>query len=327
MASLALGVRFNPVSAGVVDFVYASVVTGYRDPVAGLVNSKTYRYRAESADLSQWEFGTGIWSSSTNTLSRNTVDFSSTGSKVSFTTQPQVAITIAPADVLSFDDAMSLTTAQKAQAKSNIRVSTPTVQRFITGTAQTYTTPANCTWIRIRMVGGGAGGSGAGTSGVGAGGAGTASTWSGGSLSAGGASAHVQSSTPPAGGTATGGNVANINGAQGSASNNAASSDSPAGGNSYFGGAGGGSINANAPGIAAANSGSGGGAGSAVLGIANAGGSSGGAGGYVEHIIASPAASYTYTVGQNGAGGTAGVNGGAGSAGGAGIIIVEEYYD
>jgi len=46
-----------------------------------------------------------------------------------------------------------------------------------------------------------------------------------------------------------------------------------------------------------------------------------GGGEYAEVIIASPAATYTYSVG---AGGTAGSTGGA--AGAAGRIIVEEYY-
>jgi hypothetical protein len=122
MASLALGVRFNPVSAGAADFVFSTAVTGYRSPVAGLTNSKVYRYRAESADLSQWEYGVGIWSSATNTLARNTVSFSSTGSKINFTVQPQVSITLDVPDVLQFDDAMALTTAQQTMGRSNLGV-------------------------------------------------------------------------------------------------------------------------------------------------------------------------------------------------------------
>lgn len=119
--ALALGVRFNPAAGGTTDFVYASTVTGYRVATSVLVNSSTYRYRAESADLSQWEYGTAIWSSTTSTLSRNTItDSSNAGAKVNFTSAPQVAITIDVPDVLSFDTVMSLTTAQQAQARSNI---------------------------------------------------------------------------------------------------------------------------------------------------------------------------------------------------------------
>jgi hypothetical protein len=43
-------------------------------------------------------------------------------------------------------------------------------------------------------------------------------------------------------------------------------------------------------------------------------------------MISSPAATYAYSVGTGGAGGSAGTNGHAGSNGAAGQIIVEEYY-
>lgn len=120
MASLALGVRFNPVSAGTADFVYSGVVQGYTNPT-GLTDGHTYRYRAESGDLSQWEWGSGTWTAATSTLARTTVLLSSSGtSKISFTTAPQVSIVIFPADVLLFDDVMSLTAAQQAQARANI---------------------------------------------------------------------------------------------------------------------------------------------------------------------------------------------------------------
>jgi hypothetical protein len=52
----------------------------------------------------------------------------------------------------------------------------------------------------------------------------------------------------------------------------------------------------------------------------------GGEGEYVEYIVDSPSATYTYTVGTSGAGGTAGNNGFAGASGGSGLIVVDEYY-
>jgi hypothetical protein len=55
-------------------------------------------------------------------------------------------------------------------------------------------------------------------------------------------------------------------------------------------------------------------------------GVSGGAGGYVDAIITTLSATYSYAVGAGGSGGSAGVNGYAGGAGGSGIIIIEEYY-
>jgi hypothetical protein len=125
MASLALGVKFNPTLGGTTDWVYSSAVTGYVGPAASnpaMVDGRTYRYRAESADLSQWEWGSGTYTASTQTLARTTITLSSTGSKVSFSAPPTVGIVPFPADILQFDDAMSLTTTQKTQARANIGV-------------------------------------------------------------------------------------------------------------------------------------------------------------------------------------------------------------
>ena len=124
MASLALGVRFLPNSTGTGDFIYSSTLQGYRSPTSALTNGKTYRYRAENGINSEWEFGTGTWNSGTNTLSRTTVAYSSTGSKVNFTSVPYVAIIQFVEDVLQFDDTMSLTNDQKSQARTNLGLST-----------------------------------------------------------------------------------------------------------------------------------------------------------------------------------------------------------
>ena len=94
MASVANIVRFLPASGSTGDFVYSSGVTGYRTPVSSpaLTDGATYRYRAESSDLSEWEIGEGTWTTSTTTLARTTIIHSSTGAKVNFTTAPNVAI-------------------------------------------------------------------------------------------------------------------------------------------------------------------------------------------------------------------------------------------
>lgn len=87
------GVIFNASSTGTGDFVYSSAVTGYQSPAsAGAVNGTLYYYRAQSADLTQWEIGQGAYNTSTGTLARTTILFSSTGSKVSFSTIPIVGI-------------------------------------------------------------------------------------------------------------------------------------------------------------------------------------------------------------------------------------------
>jgi len=94
MASVANIVRFLPVAGTTVDFVYLSAITGYRSPTSSpaLTDGATYRYRAESSDLSEWENGEGTWTTATSTLARTTIIHSSTGSKVNFTVAPNVAI-------------------------------------------------------------------------------------------------------------------------------------------------------------------------------------------------------------------------------------------
>lgn len=94
MASFLNGVRFKPASAGTADFVVASAAQGYQTPAnANATNGATYRYRAESKDLLEWEIGYGIYTSATATLARTTILFSSnSNSKVSFTRVPEVGI-------------------------------------------------------------------------------------------------------------------------------------------------------------------------------------------------------------------------------------------
>lgn len=104
MAVFLDGCRFNPAAGGTTDFTYSTVVTGYQSPAsAGVVNAAKYKYRAESADLTQWELGEGTYTTATGILTRTTVLFNSAatgtasgqsgaGSKISFSTVPQVAI-------------------------------------------------------------------------------------------------------------------------------------------------------------------------------------------------------------------------------------------
>ena len=207
----------------------------------------------------------------------------------------------------------------------------PTIQTFTTGTAQTYTTPSNVKYIKVRMVGGGAGGygGGAGTTGQTAG---TASTFF--NASAGGGAAGGTAAGPGcAGGTSSLGSGAIgtvLPGGQGGPGNQTDGGGTynvgGDGGSSFFSGAGGGGSPGVAGGAGGANTGGGGGGGS-VNGATLNSGPGGGAGGYVEMLITSSlAGTYTYTVGAGGAGGSAGTNGTAGGAGGSGYIEVTEYY-
>ena len=96
-------VRFNPVSSGTGSFVVSSAVNGYQTPAsAGAINLGIYRYRAESADLTQWEVGYGTYTVSTTTLTRSTILFNSSGgtSAINFALVPQVAIVALAEDLM-----------------------------------------------------------------------------------------------------------------------------------------------------------------------------------------------------------------------------------
>lgn len=100
MADFLNGVQFLPASGGTGDFVVSAAVQGYLTPAgASAVNGRTYGYRAESADLTQWEIGRGAYTSGSTTLARTTVLLSSTGSKVSFSQPPKVGVVELAADI------------------------------------------------------------------------------------------------------------------------------------------------------------------------------------------------------------------------------------
>lgn len=204
----------------------------------------------------------------------------------------------------------------------------PTRQYLTSGTSATYTTPANCRKIVVRMVGAGGGGAGSGSS-PGAAGAGGNTSFN--SIVANGGSAGGAGSPGAGGAGGTGGSgsadlrVVGGSGAPGASP--AANVSGGSGGNSFWGGGGRGGAVA-AGGAAATNSGGGGGGAGIGSGGTNGGSGGGGAGEYAEFSISSPSASYTYSVGTAGTAGTAGTgsNPFAGGAGGSGLIIVDEYY-
>lgn len=173
-----------------------------------------------------------------------------------------------------------------------------TQQIFLSGSG-TYTTPANCLQLRIRMCGGGGGGSSIATSGS-AGGSGGNTTFN--SITAnGGAGAGIGVGSSGAGGTGGAGSATlRAPGIAGQSCMTGPGSGGMGGGGSIgsFGSGGQGQVIA-----------------SAALS-----GNGGGSGEYVELVINNPSATYTYTVGA------AGTAGAPGAAGFAGVIFVEERY-
>jgi hypothetical protein len=95
--------RFTPTTGGTGDFVVSAATTGYLTPAnAGAANGATYRYRAESADLSQWEVGFGTYTSGTTTLARTTIlKSSNANAKVNFGAAPAVALVYLAEDAMS----------------------------------------------------------------------------------------------------------------------------------------------------------------------------------------------------------------------------------
>ena len=203
------------------------------------------------------------------------------------------------------------TTIDSSQVNTNFNtiagcttIPVPTRQVLTSGTSATYTTPANARQLRIRMVGGGGSGYG---SGVGTDGGLTAFA----GITANGG-IHSSGADGALGGSAgTGSASLRIAGNGSQATTIGASTFGSAGAPGPFGG-GGRATSTGSGTSAAANSGAGG-AGAAPY-------SGGGGGEYLEIIINSPAATYSYTVGAGGvATGTAG-------NGGSGVIVVDEYY-
>lgn len=197
-----------------------------------------------------------------------------------------------------------------------------TKQYLTSGSGATYTTPANARSLHIVMIGGGGGG-GAATTNAGA----TGGTTTFNSVNAnGGGGGNVADTGAGAGGTGgTGAASLRLPGSGGAAAYSQTTSGVGGQGAPGIFGLG---APAQKSALAAAggnpggtNTGAGGSGGWAITAAQH--GAGGGAGEYVELNIASPAGTYTYTIGGGGAGGAAGVQ--AGGNGGSGIIIVTEY--
>jgi hypothetical protein len=223
------------------------------------------------------------------------------------------------ADELAIYDVAGTTSKKSTIAQVRAAIPAFTVSYLLSGTGATYTTPANCRLLRVKYIGAGGGG---GSTGSNTGNTGGTTTFNGVDAAGGPGGPPGNSSTQnsAAGGTGGAGSASlRLPGSAGQTQQNGADFTVPgsAGASGIFGlGAGRGT--AGGGGAGGANTGAGGAGGA---GTSSAGG--GASGEYVELVIPSPSATYTYTVGVGGTGATGGQIGGAG---GSGIIIVEEYY-
>lgn len=198
----------------------------------------------------------------------------------------------------------------------------PTVQVFTSGSG-TYTTPTNPSplYLKVEMVGGGAGGNPTGTAQIAA--TNGASSLFGSALLT--ASGGFKSQGTPGSGTINAPAYGfSVSGGTGGAPTSINNGLGGTGGATVFGGSGPGGYGG-FPGVAATvNSGAGGGGSGGLASFPGA--TAGSSGGYVNAFIPSPSATYSYSVGAAGAAGGAGSGGYNGGAGGSGIIIVTAYY-
>lgn len=192
----------------------------------------------------------------------------------------------------------------------------PTVQRFATGTAATYTPATNVRYIKVRMKGGGGGGGASNTNDGAVGVTSSFGSWTAIFGNGGSTSTGLGGTGGTGGATGTGILITRQDGQNGGGDFSFATAGSGTTSGAAGGGSGGGAVAQTPAGLAAkANTGGGGGGATGAAG--------GGEGEYVEFFVLAPAAT-TYTVGTGGAGGAAGTN--AGGNGAAGIIVIEEYY-
>jgi hypothetical protein len=308
--------RMTTATTGTGTITLGAAVSGYLTfALAGASNGDVVSYAIKDGVNS--EIGTGTYNASGTTLSRTVTKSTNANAAIALSGTAEVFITPRAEDLNR-----ALTT-----------------QSLTSGTAATYTAPAGCTFLEVFMVGGGGGGGGPPNSGSTfvSGSDGTASSFNSvvanpgkGSVSAGagnGASGGIGGTAGAGTATRRGRGGTGASGMYQAASTIPGHSYSGIGGSSYFAGGPLGVLGSSS-GVAGifgdANSGTGGSGGAWDNGAANyLGAPGGGAGEFVYLLISTPAATYTYTIGQAGAGGVGAVNGGNG---GTGFIFVIEHY-
>lgn len=147
MADFITNCGFVPTLGGTTDWVFSLAVSGYQSPAnAQAVNGATYVVRAQSADLTQWEYAAGAYNSGTGTFARTTVLYNSSGTgtkqggagtKINFASVPQIVAVVAVAEELL----------QAHTINPNVRLTltsgTPITTADVTAATNLYVTPYN----------------------------------------------------------------------------------------------------------------------------------------------------------------------------------------
>lgn len=146
---------FVVTSGGAGAFTVSGAATGYQTPAAaGTTDGSTYRYRAQSNDLSEWEIGTTTASSSSTSFSRSVLASSNGGTAVNFSAPPTVMLTVFAADLSV--DAGTLMLFQQTSAPTGWTKQTThndKALRVVSGTASSGGTNAFSTVMAQTTVG------------------------------------------------------------------------------------------------------------------------------------------------------------------------------
>lgn len=161
MSAFADLVRFTPTLGGTTDWVVSTAVGGCQTPaLANVLNGVSYKVYAVSTDLTQWEISTGVYNSGTTTFPRTTVLYNSSGTgtatgqsgagtKINFSTVPQVSLIALAEDLISVEIANAFSAAQQTRAQANIGVLYPPQGRLTltSGTAVMTTSVTAATTV------------------------------------------------------------------------------------------------------------------------------------------------------------------------------------
>ena len=92
-------VKATSTTVGTISMVVSGTVSGFVTFNAGIGNSNTTYYTIVGEDIpTEWEVGTGVYTHSGTSLSRDTIINSSTGSKVDFSAGTKIVFCTLPAD-------------------------------------------------------------------------------------------------------------------------------------------------------------------------------------------------------------------------------------
>ena len=115
--------KMSTSTTGTGTITLGSALSGYQTfAQAGITNGQTVRYAIE--DGTNFEIGSGVFTSSGTTLTRSVTESSNSDSAISLSGSAEVFITASAADIFVNDGATSLTTTGTITAGGNVAIST-----------------------------------------------------------------------------------------------------------------------------------------------------------------------------------------------------------